>query len=292
MRTTRLIPAAAAVAALLLASCSSGDEHAADLTGCEPGVSDDLLITPGTLTFSTNATLPPMQYVDGDDVVGMRVELVEEIATRLCLKSEVVNVPFDAQIPGVQGGRWDMINTGMFYTEERAETLALVPYEVQAVAISVSEDLEGSITSVEDLAGLTIGVEAPGYEFDSVTAVNDELVAEGHPAIKINTSLTNADAFQALSAGQLDGVAIVEAVTTHYQKDGRFTTAVDGLHPGALAFGFAKENDELAQAIAETYGEMVEDGFVQDLFDSYGVTPFPGPYEVTTGPVDLEGGDA
>ncbi|MBZ2195471.1 ABC transporter substrate-binding protein [Occultella gossypii] len=292
MRTNRLLPVSAIVAALVLASCSSEGDETADLSGCEPAVSDDLLITPGTLTFSTNATLPPMQYVDGDEVVGMRVELVEEIATRLCLETEVMNVPFDTQIPGVQSGRWDMINTGMFYTEERAETLALVPYEVQAVAISVSDGSESDIQSVEDLAGLTIGVEAPGYEFDSVNAVNDELVAAGHEAITINTSLTNADAFQALSAGQIDGVAIVEAVTTFYQEDGRFATAISGLHPGPLAFGFAQDNDGLADLVAQTYAEMVEDGFVEELFASYGVTPYPGPYEVTTGPITVEGGDA
>lgn len=290
MRTTRLLPLGAAIGALVLASCSGGGEDEPDLSGCEPAVSDDLLITPGTLTFSTNATLPPMQYVDGEDVVGMRVELVTEIATRLCLETEVMNVPFDAQIPGVQGDRWDLINTGMFYTEERAETLDLVPYEVQAVAISVQDGAAEGIETVEDLAGLTIGVEAPGYEFDSVTAVNDDLVEAGLEPLDINTSLTNADAFQALSAGQIDGVAIVEAVTSFYEEDGRFTTAISGLHPGPLAFGFAKDN-ELADIVAQTYGEMVDDGFVQELFDSYGVTPYPGPYEVTTGPVEIEGED-
>lgn len=290
MRRTFLFPITTATA-LVLTSCSGGSENAGnDLDNCDPAVSDDLLITPETLTYSTNATLPPMQYMEGDEVVGMRVELAEELANRLCLDTEVMNVPFDAQIPGVEGGRWDMINTGMFYTEERAETLALVPYEVQSVAISVTDGKEETIETVEDLSGLTIGVEAPGYEFDSINAVNEELVAAGLEEININTSLTNADAFQALTAGQLDGVVTIGAVTTFYQEDGRFSTAIDDLSPGPLAFGFAQGNTELAEIVAETYGEMVEDGFVEELFGSYGITAFHGPYEVTTGELELEEG--
>ena len=32
-------------------------------------------------------------------------------------------------IPGLAARRWDMINTGMFYTEERARLMYLVRYE-------------------------------------------------------------------------------------------------------------------------------------------------------------------
>lgn len=292
MQVSRSILPTAALAALLLASCSDGgaaESRTGAAEGCEPEVAADALVEPGTLTYSINATLPPVQYVENGEIVGMRVELVNEIAARLCLEPKPMNVPFDAQIPGVQGDRWDMINTGMFYTEERAETLTLVPYEVQAVAISTVKGNEQNLSSVEDLAGKKIGVEAPGYEFDSINAVNEDLVAQGMEPITINTSLTNADAFQALSAGQLDGVVTIEAVTTFYQSDGRFTTALEGLSPGPLAFGFKKENTDLADAVASAYAEMTEDGFVEELFEEYAVTPFPGPFEVTTGPLTLDG---
>jgi len=82
----------------------------------------------GTFVMATNATLPPMQYVDANgNVIGMRVELGNDIAAKLCLTPQWVNVPFDAMIPGVQDGRWDMINTGMFYTVPRAQIVKLVP---------------------------------------------------------------------------------------------------------------------------------------------------------------------
>lgn len=42
-------------------------------------------------------------------------------------------------IPGLQAGRWDLINTGIFWTEERAKMMPMINYESQAISISVSK---------------------------------------------------------------------------------------------------------------------------------------------------------
>jgi polar amino acid transport system substrate-binding protein len=227
-----------------------------------------------------------MQYVDPNgDVIGMRVDLGKEIAKRLCLTPKFVNIEFEAQIPGVQAGRWDMIDTGMFYTPARAETIDLVPYEVQAVSISVPSGNPESISSVDDLAGKTIGVEAPGYEFDTLTALAEQFATEGKPALTVQTFKTNADAYQALSAGQLDGTSIVESVTSFYQEDGRFETAVGGINEAPLAMGFAKGSKSSAE-VARVLSEMRSDGYLPDLFEQYDVTGYDGDIAVSTGPLD------
>ena len=60
----------------------------------------------------------------------MRITLGDEIAKRLCLKPEYIRIEFSAMIPGLQAGRWDIINTGIFWTEERAKLMQMVQYEV------------------------------------------------------------------------------------------------------------------------------------------------------------------
>ena len=79
------------------------------------------LIEPGKLVMSTNPTLPPMQFVDSVTVnlKGMRITLGDEVAKRLCLEPDYIRIEFSAMIPGLQAGRWDVINTGIFWTEER-----------------------------------------------------------------------------------------------------------------------------------------------------------------------------
>ena len=278
--------AAAAVVAASLSACSSSTDSATAPADCTPTLGASDLAEEGVLTMATNATLPPMQYVDpSGDVIGMRIDLGKEIAQRLCLTPKFVNIEFEAQIPGVQSGRWDMIDTGMFYTPARAETIDLVPYEVQAVSISVPSGNPESISSVEDLAGKTIGVEAPGYEFDTLTALAEQFQAEGRPEMTVQTFKTNADAYQALSAGQLDGTSIVESVTSFYQEDGRFETAVGGINEAPLAMGFAKGSRSSAE-VARVLSEMRSDGYLPDLFEQYDVTGYDGDIAVTTGPLD------
>ena len=64
---------------------------AAHAQGCKPRVPDAALVKPGSLVMSTNPTLPPMQFVNQQgELKGMRVELGEELAKRLCLKPEYI----------------------------------------------------------------------------------------------------------------------------------------------------------------------------------------------------------
>lgn len=288
MRRLRLIPLATTALLLPLAACGDSDDSASGAPAdCTPQLNGSDLVEEGTLTMSTNATLPPMQYVDeSNDIVGMRIDLGERIAEELCLRPEFVNVPFDAQIPGVQGGRWDMIDTGMFYTAERAGTIELVPYEVQGVAVSVPTGNPENVSSQDDLSGMTIGVEAPGYEFDTLEALNADFAEAGTPEINVRTFQTSADAYQALSAGQVEGVAIVDSVTSHYQDDGRFETAVEGMNNAPLALGF--DNTAIADAVAVAMNDLKDEGYLAELFDEYGVTPYDGAIEVATGDLPVE----
>jgi polar amino acid transport system substrate-binding protein len=284
MRKLLGVSAAAAALSLLVAGCGAADPSPSSEApaGCTSPLSASDLVTAGTLTMSTNATLPPMQFVDASgNLAGMRVDLGNEIAKDLCLKASFVNVDFDSQIPGLSGKRWDMINTGMFYTAERSKSVILVPYEVQGVAISVPQGNPKGLKAGTDLAGVGVAVEAPGYEYDTLTALSKTLVAQGKPAIDIKTFKTTADAYQALAAGQADAVAIVDSVTTYYQDNGRFETAFKGLNTAPLAFGFA--NAKTAGAVAGVLAQLKQNGYLDQLFGKYGVTAYSGAMKVTTG---------
>ncbi|MET7573206.1 ABC transporter substrate-binding protein [Streptomyces sp. NPDC005492] len=286
----RRLLTAASTALLLttLAACggqtSASSSSSSGTSSCKTKLGKGDLVKAGILTMSTNATLPPMQYLDASgNIIGMRIDLGKEIAKALCLTPKFVNIPFDAQIPGVQSGRWDMIDTGMFYTPERAKTVKLVPYEVQGVSISVAKGNPKKITSESDLSGKTIAVEAPGYEFDTLTALNKKLTAAGKPKVDIRTFQTSADAYQALSAGQVEGVAIVESVTSYYQGKGAFETAVKGMNPAPLAFGFSK--DRTADAVATALNTLKKNGYLDTLFKKYSATLYSGEIKLTTGAI-------
>jgi polar amino acid transport system substrate-binding protein len=246
---------------------------------CTPKLADAELVTPHTLTMSTNPTLPPMQYTDQSGTLkGMRVELGTEIARRLCLTPEFIKVEFAAMIPGLAAKRWDMIDTGMFFTAERARIVQLVRYEQQAISLSVVRGNPLKISAVADLAGHAAGVEQGGFEFARTRDMAAEVAKLGGKQLEIRPFDNFALAFQALRAGQVDAVVSIDSTAKEYQNRGDFTQAASGLYGTPIAFGFGSK--PLAGAVAEALTTMRADGSFDKLLSQYGVKPWDGAFEV------------
>lgn len=266
MRTIALVASVAAVAL--------GASAGVFAQGCKPRVPDSALVKPGSLVMSTNPTLPPMQFVNQQgELKGMRVELGEELARRLCLKPEYVRIEFSAMIPGLQAGRWDVINTGIFVTDERAKLMQMIPYENQAISISAPKGNPTRIGKPEDLAGKTLGVEIGGFEERKIKELATDLQKKGMPTVTVRTFDNFATAYQALRAGQVQGVVSIDSVAKEYQDRGEFERVLSGLYPTPV--GLAMKSKPLAEEIAKVLNEMKKDGFYDKLFGRYGLGPFP-----------------
>ncbi|UTD28035.1 ABC transporter substrate-binding protein [Bradyrhizobium sp. WD16] len=261
-----------------LAALAAGGS-AAFAQSCQPKVPAAELIKPGKLVMSVNPTLPPLQFVESSGALkGMRIELGTEIARRLCLEPEYIRIEFSAMIPGLQSGRWDMINTGIFFTEERAKTMQMIPYENQAISVSVERGSPLKIASRDDLAGLSIGVELGGFEESKTRLLDKELREAGKAGLTIRTFDNFALAFQALRAGQVQGVVSIDAVAKEYDGRGDFKWAISGLYPAPVSVAF--KSPVLADAVSAVFKEMKADGSLKKLFDSYGLPVIAGDYAV------------
>ncbi|WP_210207084.1 ABC transporter substrate-binding protein [Methylobacterium currus] len=242
---------------------------------CTSPVKPSDLTKPGSLVMSTNPTLPPMQYVDrSGQLVGMRIELGREIARRLCLTPDYVKIEFPAMIPGLQAGRWDMINTGIFFTPERAKIMQMIPYESQTISIATALKPKVPVTRVEDLDGRTIGVEMGGFEENKAKALNAELKGKGLSGMTIRTFDSYALAYQALRAGHVEAVVSIDAVAKEYADRGEFQRALTGLFPTPVSLAFKNRN--LADAVLKVLEAMQEDGSFAALLGRFGVVPVPG----------------
>jgi polar amino acid transport system substrate-binding protein len=238
-----------------------------------PAEAKDLPLTKaGTLTMSVNATIPPTQFIDKTGkIVGMNIDFGNEIARRLCLTPEYANVQFEVQIPGLQNKRWDMINTGLFYTPERAKIMQLIPYSVNSLALIVPAGNPKAIKEPKDLAGRIVGVEIAGFEEKRLRALNDEQVAAGAKPMDIRVFNTYGDTFQAMRGGQLDAVFAGDTIGSFYEKQGQFTKAVTALFPGSPA-AFATSEKKVADAVVVALAAMVADGTYGKIMDYYGTT--------------------
>ena len=267
----KLLPALASATALLISFAGAANAQQA----CKSPVPDSALVKKGTLTMSVNPTLPPMQFVDQTGALkGMRVELGEQIAKRLCLTPEYVRIEFSAMIPGLQAGRFDVINTGIFFTEERAKLMQMLVYEDQAISISAAKGNPLKIAKPDDLSGKSIGVEIGGFEERKARELDKQLTDKGMKGMTIRTFENFAMAFQALRAGQVEVALSIDSTGAEYQKRGDFERVLNGLFPTPVAL--AARNKELAAAMAKVMNDMKADGSFQKLFDQYGVKAADG----------------
>lgn len=266
-------------AGLTLFALPAAAQTATQTAGCKPAVADSELVKPGTLVMSTNPTLPPMQFVDSNgQLKGMRITLGNEIAKRLCLTPEYVRIEFSAMIPGLQAGRWDLINTGIFWTEERAKMMPMINYESQAISISVSKGNPLKITKPEDLSGRPVGVELGGFEERKLRELDKMLTGKGLKPIEIKTFDNFATAYQALRAGQTEASVAIDPTAAEYSKRGDFDRALHGLFPTPVAL--AMKSKPLSEAVVAVLNDMQKDGSYKALMEEYGLLPNDGAFKV------------
>lgn len=230
------------------------------------------VIEAGVLTMSINATIPPKQFINEQgELQGLHVDLGNEIANRLCLKPNYQNVDFAVQIPGLDANRWDMINTGLYFTDERAGFMQLVPFSVNALALIAADGNPTGITGPEDMAGKVVGVEIAGFEEKKIREINDAQIAKGLASMDIRAFNTYGEVFLALGGGQIDAVFAGDAIGSYYQEKGQFSKAATGLFPGTPG-AFAFDEPVLAQAVADALNAMQADGTYGAMMDAYGTT--------------------
>jgi polar amino acid transport system substrate-binding protein len=249
----------------------------------QPKIAPPNIIKAGTLIMSINPTLPPLQYVDDKgELKGMRVELANECSKRLGLAPEYIRTEFATMIPGLAARRWDMVNTGIFWTEERSKLMYMVPYEQAAISFLAAKGNPLGLKTVDDLAGKRISVELGGIEERRTREVADMVVKKGLKPINVLTFNNFAEAFQALRAGQADAATSIDATAMFMQNRGDFTRAISGVFPQTACFAFA--NKLLAEAIVSALNEVKKDGYYDKLLDQYGVLKMEEPTFAIKGP--------
>ena len=249
----------------------------------QPKIAPPNIIKAGTLVMSINPTLPPLQFVDDKgQLQGMRVELANECCKKLGLAPEYIRTEFATMIPGLAAKRWDMINTGIFFTEERSKLMYMVPYEQAAISFLAAKGNPLGLKTVDDLAGKRISVELGGIEEKRTREVADMVAKKGLKPVTVMTFNNFGEAFQALRAGQSDAATCIDATAMYQQQHGDFTRAISGVFPQTACFAFA--NKPLALAVVDALNDLKKDGTYDKLLDQYGVLKIDQPTFSISGP--------
>ncbi|HUD33319.1 MAG TPA: transporter substrate-binding domain-containing protein [Variovorax sp.] len=263
----RIALATAALAGPLSATVASAQT-------CTPAVPKSELISEGRIMLSTNPTLPPLQFADASgELKGMNLELAAELGKRLCLKAETVRMDFPAMIPALKAARFDGINTGMFFTEERSRVMWTIPYAMAAIDIVAVPGSKRTIASPDALSDLAIGVEADSYQERWLKEREKDNMAKGRKPLRILSFPTASEVMAGLRAGQFDIAAFPNYAGGAFVKAGQAVMLLpaQGASPTMMSF----RSKPVADAVVKAFNDMIKDGTYDRILDQYGMTKLP-----------------
>jgi ABC-type amino acid transport substrate-binding protein len=249
MKVRSRLFAVLAGAALLLAAC--GDETAPPTDALE-------LERAGVLRVGSDIDFPPFESYENGEPVGFDVDLMEEIAGRLGLEVEWVDVSFDVIFTQLAGGEFDAIISAITITTERERLISFTaPYFAadQSLVVQVGSE----ITGVEDLEGARVGAQegTTGQEYAEENFTGAEVVAfPTYPA-----------AFTQLEAGQIDAVLADRPAAAEAEARSDAIEIIEEVETGELyGIGVQQDAPNLRVAIDEALREIIDDGTYADVY--------------------------
>lgn len=273
----------AGVMCVSLAACGSKEEAPAEAPaqteapaeGEEPAEAEDAsepaeggeasgdftTVTEGVLTMGTNATFPPYEFYDGEEIVGIDAEIAELLAEKLGLTLEIQDMDFTAIVTSVQTGKIDIGLAGMTVTEERLQNVNFTnTYATGVQVVIVKEDSD--IQSIDDLEGKLIGVQegTTGHIFCSDDYGEENVVAYTNGATAVQNLISDS----------------VDCVVIDQQPAINFVAANEGLKildteyvKEDYAAAVSKDNEPLLNALNSALDELIADGSIQAILDKY-----------------------
>ena len=215
----------------------------------------------------TENAYPPLQFLDGDgNAIGWEYDAMAEIAKRLNLTVTYENISWDAMIPAVSEGQFDMGMTGITIREDRAEVVDFSQsYMTSQMVMMVRGDEERFTDAASFAADPDLLMAAQPGTTPFYVGVYDVLDGdEANPRIQLME--TFGATVQALIAGDVDLILTDGTAGNGYVEASDGGLKLIGEPLGTEDFGFIfPKGSAFVEAINAAIASMAEDGTLDAL---------------------------
>ena len=280
-RTTMI--AGAAVLALALAACGDDDDGGASTQETPAASADSELaaLVPdefkedGKLLIGVDASYAPNEYLDtdGETVIGWDVELFDAVAAKLGLETEYEAADFDAIIPGVQSGKYEIGVSSFTINAERLEQAEMVSYFNAGTQWATKAGNPADVDP-DAACGKKVAVQADTVQHTEDLPVRDEgCTSAGNPAIVIEPYQGQDEATTAVVTGKDDAMLADSPVVAYAVKQTNGELELLGDIYDAAPYGYVlnKGETEFGDAIVAALEALMEDGTYGDILAEWGV---------------------
>ncbi|MFE6053281.1 ABC transporter substrate-binding protein [Kitasatospora sp. NPDC056446] len=305
-RRALVTPAAAFVAALVLAGCGSGATGAsAELAPAKgstapngtvvnlspnqdrvtsPKVDAIAALVPeeirkkGTLTVVDSiGSTPPLDFYANDDktIIGVEPDIATLVGSVLGLKVEFNPVSWENIFVGLDSGKYDVGLSNITVTEARKEKYDFATYRLDVLGFEAKKGSGLKVTGPKDLAGKSVGVATGTNQEKLLVSWSEEDVRNGLKPIDIKY-FQGTDYYLALSSGRIEVYTGPNpSLAFHAVQTGE--TEVVGTYSGGGAdvigkiAATTKKDNGLVKALNAAIEEVIRNGSYGQVLKRWGL---------------------
>jgi len=273
LRTTLGCIAAASVVALL-ASCSSG-AGSGDTSSASAGgkvnaklaaMVPDSIKSDGKVVVATDPTYAPMELVaeDGSTITGVDPEIGAALGEVLGVKFTFVKSTFDAILPGLSAGKYELGMSSFTDTKEREKVLDFVTYFKAGTDLMVPAGNPKKLSVSDDsLCGLAVAAEKGTIQSDSDIPDRSKKCTDGGKKAIDEKVYPDQNAVNlALATGRVDAALADSGVAGYMAKQSDKKFEVVGEPYATAPYGIAvpKSDGKFAEALQGAVNEIIKNG--------------------------------
>jgi polar amino acid transport system substrate-binding protein len=308
-RTALIGLAAVALTGAALAGCGDddGDSSSSDTTptgtSTAAGITKDdalaallpaSIVSAGTIKVGTDATYPPNEYVENGEIIGMDIDMGNAIGEVLGVKFTYTNSPFDAILPGVTSGKYDLGISSFTANAERQKVVNFATYLNAGTLWATKTGNPAGIT-IDDACGKKVSVQKGTVQVADIQARSKACTDGGKSAIEISQYQNQTDATGAVVSGKADAMLADLPVTAYAISTTGTLEAVGEVYdsaPYGIAVPCASAGSEACATPLSSQPEENQNfvtaiqGAIQSLIDGGQYTAILTQWELESGAIE------
>lgn len=223
------------------------------LTGCSNKDENELVLV-------TEAGFAPYEYYDGDEIVGVDIDIAKEIAKELGKKLVVRDVYFDSIINEINSGKADIAAAGMSITPDRLKQVDFSMEYATSKQILVVKD--ESNMKISDINGKKVAVQ--------LGSVADVALSDTSSGEYKNITLIRQKKFLSglldVKNGNADCLVMDELPAKELVNNNKGVKILDGyLFVDSYGMAVKKGNTELLETVNKVLQRLNDEGKIDEF---------------------------
>jgi polar amino acid transport system substrate-binding protein len=237
-----------------------------------PALADQLadIKAAGKIVTATDMHYAPFDMLVDGTYEGMTKDLFDGVSKELGVEPVYQDIPWTAELPGLEVKKFDIVIAPVTITPERLERYAFSLPIADATVSLVKAAGNKDLNKPEDIKGKTVGVQQGTAQFRQLEAYGKEL-----GGVTVKEYGTTDEAYADLAAGRLDAVAgslpnLTYLVKNRPESFALFEPASFG-QPTYFAWVARKDadSDSFVKAVNDALLKMTDDGRIKAIQEKW-----------------------